>query len=365
MNSKQRVHAALRRQPVDRVPIFMRFHPDAAGRLARTLEIPRHCVDAVLGNDVRMAWVNNDYSMEGVTHEREGEGHVDPWGIRWVKQGLSNQIAESPLASCSPDEVRKYCFPLPHVEEFLSRMNPLVASAYDYFIGCNVTPCVFEMYARLRGKQQAVADLEADPALVSEMLDRCAAFAALLAEVCCRRFPLDWVWTGDDVAALDSLLMSPECWRRMIKPHLQLVIEVGKRHRLWVVYHCCGALHPIIPDLIEMGVDVLNPGQANCPGMDPLELKREFGEKLAFLGGLDAQGVLCRGSGDDVRRATRQLLDGMTAQGGGYVLSPSQPVLPETPAENLFAMYAEAGLSREEIDDRAAEVRAKYRPTRS
>ena len=364
MNSKQRVHAALRRQPTDRVPVFMAFHGETLATLARLLDIPRHCVDMALGNDVRMAWVGNDYSVEGMTHDKDGEGHVDLWGIRWVKQGLSNQVAEHPLSASSPGEVRKYCFPLQHIEELLSRMNSLVASAYEYFIGCDVSPCVFEMYARLRGPEQAIADLSAEPGLVDEMFDRCAAFSALLAELACRRFPLDWLWTGDDVAGHDSLLMSPETWRRLVKPHLQLVIDVAKRHRLWAVYHCCGSLRPIIPDLIEMGVDVLNPVQGGCPGMNPLELKREFGDKLAFTGGLDAHGVLRCGGVDEVRRATRELLDGMTAAGGGYILSASHAILPETPADNLFAMYAEAGLSREEIYDRAAEIRAKYRQNR-
>jgi uroporphyrinogen decarboxylase len=206
--------------------------------------------------------------------------------------------------------------------------------------------------------------MSAEPALVDEMLDRCAAFAALLAELACRRFPLDWLWTGDDVAGQDALLMSPETWRRLVKPHLQLVFDVAKRHRLWVVYHCRGSVRCIVGDLIEMGLDLLHPVSCDCAGMDPLELKRELGDKLALAGGLDAHGVLCRGSVDDVSRSTRQLLDGMTA-GGGYILAASHPILPDTPAENLFAMYAEAGLSREEIFDRAAEVRAKYRaPTK-
>jgi uroporphyrinogen decarboxylase len=364
MNSKQRVHAALRRQPTDRVPIFLTFYSDTLVRLARDLEVPRHCVEAVLGNDVRMAWVNNDYAMEGMTHDKDGEGHVDLWGIHWAKDGLANRIVNHPLDKTSAGEVRKYCFPLQHVEELLSRMNPLVAGAYEDFIGCDVSPCVFDMYVRLRGMDQAMADLAAEPALVDEMLDRCAAFAALLAELACRRFPLDWLWTGDEVAGRDGLLMSPECWRRLVKPHLALVFEVAKRHRLWVVYHCRGSVRSIIPDLIEMGLDVLHPVPCDCKGMDPLELKREFGDRLALAGGLDADRVLCHGSVDDVRRATRKLLDGMAACRGGYILATSHPVLPGTPVENLFAMLAEAGLTREEICDRAAEVRAKYRQKR-
>ena len=80
---------------------------------------------------------------------------------------------------------------------------------------------------------------------------------------------MDWLWAGDDVASQRSLLMSPQTWRTMIKPHLARVFAVGKAHGLWVAFHCCGALRPIIADLVEMGLDVLNPIQCNCPGMDP------------------------------------------------------------------------------------------------
>lgn len=86
MNSKQRVHAALRRKPVDHVPVFMWFHPQTAQRLARLLEIPTSRVAEALGDDVRQTWINNNYAMEGVVHENEGESHRDFWGVRWTKQ---------------------------------------------------------------------------------------------------------------------------------------------------------------------------------------------------------------------------------------------------------------------------------------
>ncbi len=135
MNSKQRVHAALRRQPVDRIPIFMWFHPQSRAILAETLEIPAGQVDMVIGNDVRMTWVNNNAAMEGVVHEHDGEGHIDQWGIQWVKEGPYNQIARFPLANCTPEAVRAYRFPVESQEALLSRMEPLLAGSDEYFIG--------------------------------------------------------------------------------------------------------------------------------------------------------------------------------------------------------------------------------------
>jgi uroporphyrinogen decarboxylase len=361
MNSKERVHAALQRKPVDRVPVFMWFHPDTAQRLARLLEIPAAHVATAMGNDIRQTWVNNNYAMEGITHERQGESHVDAWGIRWVKVGPFNQIAEYPLAHASPAQVRQYRFPIDRKEELLSQMRPVVAMARDCFIGCDVSPCVFEMYWRLRGMEDTLTDLVGDPALTREMFRRCADFAVELGEEACRRFPLDWFWTGDDVASQLALMMSPKDWRDLVRPELQRIFDVGRRHHLWIAYHCCGALHDILGDLVDMGLDVLNPVQCNCPGMDPLDLKKEFGRHLAFMGGVDTQGVLPNGTADDVRRATARLLQGMTADGGGYILAASHTIPPETPDANIFAMYAEAGISRQEIFDRAAQIRVSLR----
>ena len=159
-----------------------------------------------------------------------------------------------------------------------------------------MSPTVFEMYWRLRGMEQAMVDMSESPDLAAEMFRRCGEFAVDLA--------------------------------------------------------------PIIPDLIDMGLDVLSPVQCNCPGMEALQLKREFGTELSFMGGVDTRGLLPSGTAEEVRRATRVLIDGMTADGGGYILAASHTIPPETPVDNIFAMYHEAGITREQACDRAADIRA-------
>lgn len=357
MNSKERVHKALNREPVDRIPVFMWFHPSTARRLASVLEIPPTRLAEALGDDIRQTWVNNNYAMEGIVHEREGECHTDVWGITWRREGEFNQIVNSPLAHADRDACLAYAFPWQEVESLLALMGPVVRAAEKYYIGCDVSPCIFEMYARIRGLESAALDLAMDPELAAVMLARCADFSVRLSEEACARFPLDWLWTGDDVAGQQALIMNPVTWRDLIKPHLKRIADVGKASGLPVAYHCCGALAAIIPDLIEIGIDVLNPVQCNCPGMNPVELKREYGDRLAFMGGVDTQNLLPNGSATEVYRATVELIEGMTRDGGGYILAASHAVPPETPDENIFAMYAAAGITREEISDRAADIR--------
>lgn len=358
MNSRQRVIAALEHRETDRVPIFMWFHPFTARRFGRLLGISPGQVGEAFANDICQTWVNNNYAMEGITHERDGEGHRDDWGIRWVHQYGFNQIADYPLAGKSAAEVEAYRFPAEKIPSLFAAMDRAAAGRGAAFLGCDVSPCAFEMYWRLRGMEGALVDMLADPPLAARMFARCAEFAVLLAEEAFRRYPLDWLWTGDDVASQTGMLISPRLWRAQVKPALAKVFAVGKARGVPVAYHCCGALRPILPDLIELGMDVLNPVQVNCPGMDIFALKREFGAQITFMGGLDTQYLLPTGSADEVRRAVGRLL-AEVACGGGYILAASHTIPPETPDENIFALYAAAGVSREEIYDRAADLRKR------
>ena len=359
MTSRERVIAALQRTPADRVPIFMWLHPFTRKRWARMLEIPPADLDEALGNDISQTWVNNNHAMEGIVHERDGEGHTDLWGIRWVLQFAFNQIEHYPLAGASREEVLAYHFPVEHEEWLLGLMEPVLANRRDLFIGCDVSPCVFEMYWRLRGMEDSFVDMATDPELARTMFRRCADFSVSLSEEACDRFDLDWLWTGDDVGSQTRMLMSPKTWRELVQPELARVFDVGKARGLPVAYHSCGAVRPIIEDLVGMGLDVLNPVQCNCPGMDPLELKREFGRRLTFMGGVDTQHLLPNASVAEVRAATARLLEGMTADGGGYILAASHSISPETPDENVFAMLHEAGVTREQIYDTASAIRAR------
>lgn len=359
MTSKERVKAALARRPVDRLPIFMWFHPEMTRILAGLLEVPVAEVGSVMGNDVCQKWVAHNHAMEGIVHARDGEGHTDFWGVEWVRVDGFNQIKHYPLAGASDEAIDAYQFPHDKIPDLLANMDALAPFAKGFFIGCDVSPCVFEMFGRLFGMEDAMCQIaDASPAFL-RFVRRSMDFMLELSGRACRQYAMDWFWTGDDVGGQRGMMMSPEMWRDMIKPELARVFEVGKRHGLPVAYHSCGGIRPIIPDLIEMGLNVLNPIQCDCPGMDALELKKEYGRHLTFMGGVDTIGLLPNGSVDDVRKATRHLIDHMTADGGGYILAASHTIAPETPLDNVFAMYHEAGVSREAIFDAAADVRRR------
>lgn len=363
MTSKERVHAALKREPVDRVPIFMWYHPETAKTLSELLEIATSQLADAMGDDIRQRWVGGNYAMEGIVHDREEQTHIDFWGIKWIRIGYFNQIQSPPLRSASRDEILAYRYPNDKIDELLMQMDPVMVHSDEYFVGCDVSPCAFEMVYRLRGMDEALLDLVTDPEISTYMLTEAGRFACKLAEAVCNRLNIDWLWTGDDVAGQENMMMNPVCWREMIMPHLARVVAVGKNKGLWVAHHCCGATRAVIPDLMEMGVDVLNPVQGNCPGMDLKELKSEYGKDLAFMGGIDTQDLLPNAPADQVRRETERILEVMTAGGGGYILAASHTIPHETPLDNIFAMYQAAGVCREEIYDRAAGIRSNPQGT--
>ncbi|MBT3275448.1 MAG: hypothetical protein HN368_19995, partial [Spirochaetales bacterium] len=202
LTSRERVSRALEKKPVDRVPIFMWFHPETRVLLARHLGIPERVLDEVLGNDVRQTWVNNNYAMEGIIHESDGESHVDSWGIRWERRYGFNQIVEYPLAGASREEVLAYRFPYAYLENLMGPMAALAGESEDYYLGCDVSPSAFEMYWRIRGMEDAIFDFATDTELAASMISKCIDFSIVLAEESMRRFSLDWLWTGD-MGAMD------------------------------------------------------------------------------------------------------------------------------------------------------------------
>jgi uroporphyrinogen decarboxylase len=197
----------------------------------------------------------------------------------------------------------------------------------------------------LMGYEAFMAHLVLEPRLAE-------AFLTELVDAYCERtdriFPqlgdsIDVVLVNDDLGTQQGPMLSPDLYRRMIRPHQQRLFAAIKSHtRASLLLHSCGSVRYAIPDLIEIGVDALNPVQVSAAGMDSAELKREFGRDLTFWGGgCDTQHVLSRGSPDDVRREVRRRLADFSP-GGGFVFAQVHNIQPEVPPENVVAMLEAA-----------------------
>ncbi|MCX5637996.1 MAG: uroporphyrinogen-III decarboxylase, partial [Planctomycetota bacterium] len=149
---------------------------------------------------------------------------------------------------------------------------------------------------------------------------------------------IDFFRIGDDFGTQNSLVMSPRMFRDIIKPALKAMADTAKKYGAYYYHHSCGAVRELIPDLIETGVDVLDPIQVQAAGMVPTELKAEFGQKICFSGGVDEQRLLPNGSPEDVRKGVFQLLEDM-ARGGGFFIGPTHNFQADIPTANILAMY--------------------------
>lgn len=201
----------------------------------------------------------------------------------------------------------------------------------------------------MRGMENLLVDLVSERALAETLLDYILDIqSAITARMLESAGDLaDVVMFADDLASNDRPILSPALYRSVVKPRQRRYLDlIHSRTEARVVYHTCGAVYPLIWDLIDIGVDVLNPVQVSAAGMDPVRLKREFGRDLCFWGGIDVAAVLPHGTPEEVRETVWQMIDVLGPE--GYVVAPTNNIQADVSAANLSSMLeavAERGLS--------------------
>ncbi len=353
MTPKQRIQATLARQPVDRPPVDLWHTAEVAASLRAHLGVEDNLsVYRALDID-KIIWVAMDYrtATGDKAFTLTGEaGKRTAWGVllKDVQAGEAHyaEFGEAPLAAYdSVEAIADYPW-WPDVERFdyadATRQAEAATEAGFAVIGPWVS--LFEVYCQLRGLEQAMVDLFEDPDLVDGILDR---IESIQTEMMKRYFAtaaksLDLVFVSDDIAGQQSLLMSPASWQRHLQPRLKRWCDLIHDHGLKVLYHTDGAARKLLGPIIDCGVDVLNPIQHACPGMDMGELKAEFGDRVIFHGGVDNQTVLPRGTPEDVRAEVQLCRRTLGAGGQGYICCSCHNTQAGTPVENILAMVDEA-----------------------
>jgi len=350
MKPRDRVLTALNHEQPDRCPLQVSFTPEFARRLETDLRLKDlrghnphgggnlYELERILGEDMLLTsvgWANSYYQQEG--------SYTDEWGVGWKSIGYGTpfgdgrytEICSHPLAE--DRAIETYRAPDPQRPELYRDAQRMIAAfGKEYWIvGVTVTT-IFETAWALRGFSRLLMDLALNPELAERILDiplrYHLAAARRLVEL-----GVDMIWTGDDVGAQRAMQISPEMWRRFFKPRLARFFgELKALNRgLKIAYHSDGYIEPIIPDLIEIGMDVLNPVQPAC--MDPAALKRKYGRRLCFWGSLDEQRTLPFGTPEDVRHEVLDRLGSLGA-GGGLIIGPTHHVQLDTPLANFWAM---------------------------
>jgi len=277
----------------------------------------------------------------------------DEFGVVWrmpLDQGLYFDMVEHPLSGdISVADVERYAWPDPldphRFEGMAERARIVVEEERRATCFGNMATGMFELGQRMRGFQAFFMDVLMDVSLAEALLDRALelklAYWGRVLELAGEY--VDVVVETDDYGTQQSLLISPDTWRALVKPRLRMLTDFVHSHsRARVFLHSCGAIRELIPDLIDAGVDILNPIQVSAEGMDTAALKAEFGRDIVFWGGgVDTQRQLPGGSAQAVRNEVRRRIDDLRRD-GGFVFAAVHNIQPDVPAANVLAMLEAA-----------------------
>ena len=373
MTSRERVKKALEHQEPDRIPfdlgstIITSITKGAYINLRRYLGFPEEeiqlfdhvqqlpYIDEELlkkfKTDLRMAQTHYVSGDDLVYSEEENYYYFyDRWGSKLCmpkEGGYYFDWTEFPIREISMDVLKKYSWPELDDYDSIRKLKERAKVLYentDYALaGTGVFGGgVFEQPARMMGMELFLTSLALDEKFADTVMER---ITEIYIENCNRyldelgQYIQVFVY-WNDMTGQNGPMISPEMYRRLIKPKDKRLIEaVKKKTDAKIFYHCCGAAREFIPDLIDIGVDILNPVQISAKGMDTAALKRDFGKDITFWGGgCDTQRVLPYGSPQEVREEVKKRINDL-APGGGFVFNTVHNIQPDVPPENIMAMW--------------------------
>ena len=284
-------------------------------------------------------------------HERDGRlwhDLTDEFGVTWSMpddEPHYMDISHSPLAEATIDDVKDYPFPKGDDPGRFAGLRDRALGLKNetpYAVVSGISGVVYEICWYMRGLEQWLMDTMTNPAFCEALIDRTCQywidwFDGFLPEV---GDVVDVIMIGDDLAGQTGPLFNPVFYRDIVKPrHKRLVQHIKARTKAKIWYHTCGACQAYIPELLDNGIDILNPVQISAEGMAPQALKKAYGDRLAFWGGaIDAQHVLPMASPEQVREEVRKNLAALKP-GGGYVFNNVHNIQAGVPPENIVALY--------------------------
>jgi uroporphyrinogen decarboxylase len=350
MRPKERIQHILERKAVDRIPVDIWHTPEIESALIEyTGAQDDFDMWRKLGLD-KIVWVFVDCLTD--TGENAGsqvgakaQGDRTLWGVplREVQAGKARyqEFVEPPMKGYeTPGDVDRYPF-WPEVDRFdYASALALARRASEEFAVIGPWVSFFEIYSQLRGIEQSLLDLLMYPEMVQATLDRIEEIQTrMMVRFLSEAAPyLDMVFISDDIGMQDKLLMAPESWSYFLEPRMKRWCELVHSYELKVFYHTDGASERLIGPLIDCGIDILNPIQHACPGMETDTLKKKYGDRIIFHGGIDNQTVLPFGTTGEVRKETLHCLETLGRGREGYICGSCHNLQPGTPVENILTM---------------------------
>lgn len=353
MNSKERVLITIKGETPDRPPLFATLTPQVAEKLSAHLKLPyEEPLDSLLSTRIShmdlLTGLGNDcvgiaacapQNRPTIVHEN---GVIEnEWGMQFINAGLYNEFHTFPLEQASTaEDIQVYDFPDPFAAgRFDEAKKTIDKYGRDYAIVADLETSFFETAWYLVGLEKLLVDMMMEAGYVNALFDRVMEINTEIGKQLIG-MGADILWAGDDFGSQNGMLLDPDTWRIVFKPRIKIMFEEFRKvnPNIKIAWHSCGSILPIIPDFIEIGLDILNPIQPLAKGMEAQFLKDTYGKDLTFFGGLDIQELLPHGSpeaiGEEVRRLSRVL-----GKDGGYILAPAHNIQDDTSVENILAMF--------------------------
>lgn len=276
--------------------------------------------------------------------------YIDEWGIKRRYTGLYWDIVESPLKNVTLQDLEAYRFPdgdsisLEEVGRIAERAKQLYERK-EYVI-CAEHPVygVFELGCWLCGYEDFLVRMMLEPEFVHALFERILNYQKQVIDIYYRAVGpyIHYTSSGDDFAMQTNLFIAPDCFRELIKPYLKERIAYTKRHtQAQFLHHSCGNVYRIIPDLIDAGVEILNPIQPVAPQMSPAHLKESFGSRIVLHGGIDTQKLLPYGTRQSIEEGVQQAVETLNRD-GGYIFAAAHNIQEDVPPENVVYMFQAA-----------------------
>ncbi|MBM3700585.1 MAG: hypothetical protein FJW68_06730 [Actinobacteria bacterium] len=354
ITSKERMQIAMEHKEPDRVPFQATFVPEVdkilrekyskeiANIKGKTTEKYQGMteLDILFGHDMLLL----TYGLStGYYRDTDSETYFDDWGIKWKKipyitkngTGYYTEIVGFPLADDS--KIDSYIPPDPDNEDMSYAEEVIKNYGKSHYI-CGIIDCsIFEALKYLRGITQSLIDIVANKDIAHKIMDMSVDYHLKLGYKLIER-GADLLWLADDLGGEHKMLMSPEIFREMVKPKMGYMINSlkTKNKNIKIAFHSDGYIEPIIDDLIEAGVDLLNPIQPES--MSPAEIKKKYGSRIGMWGTISTQQTLPFGTPEDVEKEVRERIKAC-GPNGGFLLAPTHNIQLDVPFENIEAFY--------------------------
>lgn len=327
MTNKERVLASFNHQQPDRIPYHVEFTQKANQKMAAWLgdwsfqSGLDNCIH-FLSTEKKNAWT-----------EVQPDIWEDEFGVQWNRT-IDKDIGNVCNCMIIQENLNDYEFPDPNDPTRYENYEKSIINFQEKFIVPNFGFSFFERAWTLAGMETILMGMLADPKFVNMLFDRILEYNLKIIENILR-YDVDAVMFGDDWGQQTGLIMGPRLWREFIKPRITQMYQAVKAEGKFVMIHSCGKVDEIFPDLIEAGVDCFNPFQPEV--MDVYEIKKEYGDSLAFFGGISTQQTLPFATVQDVKDEVRRLLD-QVGKNGGYIAAPAHSIPGDAKPENVAAM---------------------------